>query len=131
MNTFAKKWFYQHPGKITHEISETVRQSLWSSGLYNIWIDAIDTTPPYKVQGYHGKIPLEIEWQPAKWLILRSAKDNPKIQHHMTWLLDQQCNITFIDQDNRKIYEWYLEDFDKRWREISGNPMYSSLERTS
>tara|TARA_B100000945_G_C20424496_1_gene619660 strand:+ start:4230 stop:4625 length:396 start_codon:yes stop_codon:yes gene_type:complete len=129
MNIFARKWFYKNPGRITHNIAENVRQSFWSSGLYNIWIDSINNSAPYKVQGHHNSIEFEMEWHPSRWLKLRTTKNNLQIQNHISWMLEQKCNISFVDQNNHKIYEWHLEDFDKRWRELSGNPIYSELER--
>ena len=129
MNTFSQKWFYQNPGYIPHNIAETVRQSLWSSGLYSIWLDAETTSAPYKLIGNHSNVSIELEWDPSKWLRLRSEKDIPSLKNHLAWLLGFEANLQFTDQMNWQVHEWHLQEFDERWREISGNPMYSSPMR--
>ena len=129
MNTFSQKWFYQNPGYIPHNIAETVRQSLWSSGLYSIWLDAETTSAPYKLIGHHSNASIELEWDPSKWLRLRSEKDIPSLKNHLAWLLGFEANLQFTDQMNWQVHEWHLQEFDERWREISGNPMYSSPMR--
>ena len=129
MNTFSQKWFYQNPGYIPHNIAETVRQSLWSSGLYSIWLDAETTSAPYKLIGNHSNASIELEWDPSKWLRLRSEKDIPSLKNHLACLLGFEANLQFTDQMNWQVHEWHLQEFDERWREISGNPMYSSPMR--
>ena len=129
MNTFSQKWFYQNPGIIPHNIAETVRQSLWSSGLYSIWLDAVNTSAPYKLIGHHSNASLELEWQPSQWLRLRSEKDIVSLRNHLSWLLGFESNLQFKDHMNWQVHEWHLQEFDERWREISGNPMYSSPMR--
>ena len=126
MNTFSQKWFFQNPGIIPHNIAETVRQSLWSSGLYSIWIDTMNTSIPYKMIGQYSDVSLELEWHPSKWLRLRSEEDVSILRDHLSWLLGFEPSLQFIDHMNWKICEWHLQDFDERWWEISGNPMYSS-----
>ncbi len=126
MNTFSQKWFFQNPGIIPHNIAETVRQSLWSSGLYSIWLDTVNASAPYKLIGQHSEVSLELEWQPSKWLRLRSEEDDSILRNHLSWLLGYKLSLQFTDHMNWKICEWHLQDFDERWREISGNPMYSS-----
>jgi hypothetical protein len=126
MNTFSQKWFYQNPGIIPHNIAETVRQSLWSSGLYSIWLDTVNTSAPYKLIGQHSDVSIELEWQPSRWLRLRSEKDILSLRNHLSWLLGFESNLQFTDHMNWQVNEWHLQEFDERWREISGNPMYSS-----
>ena len=87
MNTFSQKWFFQNPGIIPHNIAETVRQSLWSSGLYSIWLDTVNASAPYKLIGQHSEVSLELEWQPSKWLRLRSEEDDSILRNHLSWLL--------------------------------------------
>ena len=129
MNTFSQKWFYQNPGIIPHNIAETVRQSLWSSGLYSIWLDTVNTSVPYKLIGQHSDASIELEWQPSQWLRLRSEKDIVSLRNHLSWLLGLESNLQFTDHMNWQVNEWHLQAFDERWREISGNPMYSSPMR--
>ena len=129
MNTFSQKWFYQNPGIIPHNIAETVRQSLWSSGLYSIWLDTVNTSAPYKLIGQHSDVSIELEWQPSRWLRLRSEKDILSLRNHLSWLLGFESNLQFTDHMNWQVNEWHLQEFDERWREISGNPMYSSPMR--
>ena len=113
----------------THNIAETVRQSLWSSGLYSIWLDTVNTSAPYKLIGQHSDASIELEWQPSQWLRLRSEKDIVSLRNHLSWLLGLESNLQFTDHMNWQVNEWHLQAFDERWREISGNPMYSSPMR--
>jgi len=126
MNTFSQKWFFQNPGIIPHNIAETVRQSLWSSGLYSIWFDTVNANVPYKLMGQYSDVSMELEWQPSMWLRLRSEKDVSTLKNHLSWLLEIEPSLQFVDHMNWEVCEWHLQDFDERWREISGNPMYSS-----
>jgi hypothetical protein len=69
---------------------------------------------------------MELEWQPSMWLRLRSEKDVSTLKNHLSWLLEIEPSLQFVDHMNWEVCEWHLQDFDERWREISGNPMYSS-----
>ena len=99
MNTFSQKWFYQNPGDISHNIAETVRQSLWSSGLYSIWLDTVTTSAPYKLIGHHSNASIELEWLPSKWLQLRSEKDIVSLKNHLSWILGFEANLQFTDHN--------------------------------
>ena len=126
MTVFAKAWFFQSPGTDRHKIAEIVRQSLWASGLYSIWLDAGTAEPPFKVHGYHNDKQLELEWKPAVWLRLRTEHSDDALSNHLSWLLGRTPSLRFTDQTGWTVWEWYFQDISDRWREISGNPIYQN-----
>lgn len=124
MTIFAHSWFFRSPGRDSLNIAERVRQSLWASGLYSLWLEAGSESAPFHMIGNHGKDSLELEWEPAAWLRLRIKREDSPVCEHLTWVLGQGPSLRFTDQHGWTVWEWQLQDDTARWREISGNPIY-------
>lgn len=129
MTVFAQSWFFRAPGKDSQTIAERVRQSLWASGLYSLWLDAGTAAPPFKVTGHHGETWIKLEWEPAAWLRLRTQNKGAILRDHLAWVLGRTPSLRFTDRHGWTVWEWQLQGSAERWREISGNPIYQDPYR--
>ena len=129
MTIFAHSWFFRSPGRNIHNVAERVRQSLWASGLYSLWLEAGSAAGPFKMVGNHGKEPLELEWEPATWLRLRTKSKDSPVCEHLAWVLGRGPSLRFTDQHGWAVWEWLLQGSTARWNEISGNPIYQNPRR--
>jgi hypothetical protein len=129
MTVFARTWFYRSPGEDHHSVGERVRQSLWASGLYSLWLDSSTGSAPFKMAGVHSNDRLELEWEPAAWLRLRTQGEGAVLRDHLAWVLGRAPSLSFTDRHGWTVVEWQLQGSAARWREISGNPIYQNLRR--
>ena len=129
MTIFARSWFFRSPGKDSQNIADHVRQSLWASGLYSVWLDAHSTASPFKMVGNHGEERLELEWEPVAWLRLRTAGEGEGLRDHLAWVLGRGPSLRFTDRHGWTVWEWHLQGSATRWREVSGNPIYQNPRR--
>ena len=129
MTVFAHSWFFHFPGKDSQNVAERVRQALWASGLYSLWLDAHSATTPFKMAGNHGEEQLELEWEPAAWLRLRTQGKGTLVCDHLAWVLGHAPSLRFTDRHGWTVWEWQLQSSAARWREISGNPVYQNPRR--
>ncbi|HJN41645.1 MAG: hypothetical protein QGG60_01455 [Anaerolineales bacterium] len=129
MTVFARAWFYCSPGEDHHGVGERVRQSLWASGLYSLWLDSSSRSAPFKMVGVHGDDRLELEWEPATWLRLRTQGEGTALSDHVAWVLGRDPSLRFTDRHGWTVVEWQLQSSAARWREISGNPIYQNPRR--
>ena len=129
MTVFTQTWFFRSPGNDSQKVAEIVRQSLWASGLYSIWLDAGTADQPFKLNGYHNNKQLELEWKPVSWLRLRTEDEDDALSNHVAWLLGHTASLRFTDQSGWTVWEWYFQGISDRWREISGNPIYQNPHR--
>ena len=129
MTVFAHTWFYHSPGEDRHSVSERVRQSLWASGLYSLWLDTSRDSAPFKMAGVHGDDQLELEWEPAAWFRLRTQGEGAALPNHFAWVLGRAPSLRFTDRHGWRVVEWQLQGSAARWREISGNPIYRNPRR--
>ena len=114
-------------------MAERVRQSLWDSGLFELWLDVVRFESPYKVAGNYKGDDVDLEWIPGKWLRLRSrsrAKD-PAFADRLTHMLGLKPSWRYGDAEGYVVWEWCIGESGVRWREISGNPIYHHPERLS
>ena len=124
MTVFARSWFFHSPGKDSKNVAERVRQSLWASGLYSIWLQSGSPAAPFSLVGYHGDERLTLEWEPAAWLRLLTQGKGAAVRDHLAWVLGRGPSLQFTDQNGWTVWEWQLQGSAARWREIAGNPIY-------
>ncbi len=69
-------WFYAEHQVTPGATVEKMRQDLWSYGFYNAWLTLAKKEPPYVARGLWGAEKFEVEFEPRKFLIVRTTKDN-------------------------------------------------------
>ena len=84
---------------------------------------------PYSVAGTFGQEKFELEFEPRKFLIIRSPKDDAWLKTAFTRALGQAPHFQYQDNANTNIYEWRMADREGRWQAMQGLPAYKSLKR--
>ena len=129
MTTNAMTWFYRAPEKIPYYISERVNGTFWEARLPGVYLDVVRAEPPFKMQGTYNGTPIEMEWEPAKWLRLTTTPASPGLVKGLANILRRQPSLSFETADGETIWEWRLDDMDKRWLELQGKPAYRNPVR--
>lgn len=73
------RWFFEPEVNSKFVLQEHLRQDFWRSGPSTLWVDAVQTTPPYKAVGYWHDLTFEIEWVPRDYVILRANRADKEI----------------------------------------------------
>lgn len=129
MTPTIMSWFYSSPGSDAYQIAERVRLTLWDAGLGDAWLDVVSAQPPYKMSGVYKNDLMGIEWVPGEWFRLRLQAADESVVKRMSFVLGIRPVLRFVDSDAQTVWEWHIDDFSERWREISGNPAYQEPKR--
>ncbi|KXK21242.1 MAG: hypothetical protein UZ15_CFX003001559 [Chloroflexi bacterium OLB15] len=130
MATDARSWFYSTPTPRPFFIEERVNHTLWTNRLANIYMTCTQAENPIRMVGsWANEMPVEFEWQPGKWFILRMGEENKEIIGVMRQILMFRPAFAYRDPDNRFIVEWHTDGGEERWKEIQGIPQFQGLRR--
>lgn len=73
------RWFFESEPNSKFVIQEHLRQDYWRAGPAQLWVDAVQTTPPYKAVGYWHDVSFELEWIPREYVELRCSRKEPEL----------------------------------------------------
>lgn len=124
MTTTAMTWFYRAPEKIPYYISERVNSTFWEAGLPGVYLEVVQAEHPIVMRGNHNGTPIRLEWEPNKWLRLTAQPTGPALVRGLSNILRRQPTLSFETEEGEAVHEWWLQDAEKRWREIQGRPAY-------
>ncbi|TVR21269.1 MAG: hypothetical protein EA396_08455 [Anaerolineaceae bacterium] len=130
MATDARKWFYSTPEPRPYYIEERINHTLWKNRLQSIYMNCIRAEAPIQMEGNWNEMPVEFEWVPGKYFIVRSGEKRKELIGVVRQML---FNLppSFEYQDPRDLYvvEWHTDGGAERWEEIQGNPAFQGLRR--
>ena len=131
MTTTAATWFYRDPERIAYYLEERVNQTFWQARIGNIWLDANSAEPPYRMSGVWRDQPVEIEWQPNEYFVLRvpEAGDAADLVNGVSRVLALQPSLSFGDPEDRLVTEWHVSGGAARWGDIQGKAAYRNPQR--
>ncbi len=130
MATDARSWFYSTPTARPFFIEERVNHTLWNNRLANIYMSCTQAETPIRMVGaWANEMPVEFEWQPGQWFILRMGEENKEIIGVMRQILMFRPAFAYRDPDNRFVVEWHTDGGEERWRELQGIPKFQGLRR--
>jgi hypothetical protein len=130
MATSARTWFYTTPQPRPYYIEERVNHTLWKNRLTNIHMTCVQAETPIKMQGrWSNEMPIEFEFQPGKWFVLRTGEESREIIGVMRQILMMRPVMMYQDRDGWYVVEWHTDGGDQRWREVQGNPQYQGVRR--
>ena len=129
MTTTARTWFYAQPEKNAYALAERVRTTLWEARLGDIWLDTVRAESPFLMRGRYNKADVEMEWEPGKWLALRSKPGDDYLVQRMSFVLGRKPTFTYEDVEGRTVTEWHIDGGAKRWQAIQGVPAYRNPRR--
>jgi hypothetical protein len=129
MATDSRTWFYSTPPARPFFIEERVNTTLWKNRLANIHMICTQAENPIKMEGRWGDMPLQFEWQPGRYFILRMAQESKEVIGVLRQVLMVRPSFAYLGGDGMYCIEWHLDDDETRWKEIQGNPNYQGLRR--
>jgi len=129
MTTTAATWFYRAPENDPYLVGERVRTTYWDERIGGLWLDATQTTPPIAMRGYYNGAAVSLEWEPGRWLRLSSAPAAPALARATANILRLKPALRYEDAEGRTVWEWWVEEADKRWQEIQGKPAFHNPAR--
>jgi len=130
MSTSSRTWFYAKPEPRPYYIEERVNHSLWKNRVQGLFMSCTQAENPIKMEGNWNGIPVFFEWEPGSYFILRMGEERKDFIGVMRQiLLGLVPVITYQDVDGLYVVEWHVDDVDKRWKDIQGNPQYQGLRR--
>ena len=125
----ATHWFYAERQVSVGAAVENMRHDFWANGFYNVWLSVSRREAPYLLRGLYNQQPFEVEFEPRKSLIIRSAKDNEWLRTAFTRTLGLLPSFKYQDTTGRFVIEWRMADREARWQAMQGVPTFKNLRR--
>ncbi|MDL5053834.1 hypothetical protein QQ056_09785 [Oscillatoria laete-virens NRMC-F 0139] len=130
MATDSRSWFYTTPQPRPYFIEERVNHTLWKHRLANIHMVCTHAEVPIRMEGrWQNELPVEFEWQPGKYFILRTGDESKEIIGVMRQILMMRPVLMYQDNEGMYVTEWHTDGGEARWRELQGQPAYQGLKR--
>lgn len=128
MATNSRTWFYNEPEHRPYYIEERVNQNLWATRFGSIYLDCVRAEPPFRMEGVWKGMKVSIEWEPNKWFILRSDKEDLTLLTGFAQVLQFPPTLSYADLDGAFVAEWRRDDPSKRLQEVQGHPNYRDVK---
>jgi hypothetical protein len=130
MATDSRTWFYTTPQPRAYFIEERVNHTLWRNRLANIWMTCVQPETPIRMVGrWADAMPVEFEWQPGKWFVLRLGEENKELIGVMRQVLLFRPSFMYQDSEGMTVVEWHTDGGADRWKTLQGNAAYQNLRR--
>jgi hypothetical protein len=129
MATDSRTWFYTTPEPRPYFIEERVNHTLWKNRLQGLSMTCIQYTPPIKMVGTWNGMPVQFEWQPGKYFILRSGREVKELIGVMRQILMMRAVLIYTDPNGMFCVEWHTDGGAKRFEELQADPSYQGLRR--
>ena len=129
MATSARTWFYTTPEERPYLIEERVNHTLWNNRLQGVYMNCVQYTTPVKMVGNWNDMPLEFEWQPEQWFILRAGREVKELIGVMRQILMMRPALAYQDEYGMYCVEWHTDGGEDRWRHVQGKPEFQGLRR--
>jgi hypothetical protein len=130
MATDSRTWFYSTPEARPYFIEERVNHTLWKNRLANIHMTCTQAEVPIRMEGrWQGEMPVQFEWEPGKYFILRTGQESKEIIGVMRQILMMRPALAYMDTQGMSVVEWHTDGGESRWREIQGKPQFQAVRR--
>jgi hypothetical protein len=129
MSTDSRTWFYTTPEPRPYFIEERVNHTLWKNRLQGLSMTCTQYTAPIKLEGIWNGMPVEFEYQPGKWFILRAGREVKELIGVMRQILMIRPTLAYTDASGLFCVEWYTSGGEERFQRIQGDPAYQGVRR--
>ncbi len=129
MATDARTWFYTTPEPRPYFIEERVNHTLWKNRLQGLSMICTRYTTPIQMEGSWNGMPVQFEFQPGKWFVLRAGREVKELIGVMRQILMMKPAFCYIDPNGLFCTEYHTDNWVERFKEIQGDPAYQSLRR--
>lgn len=133
MTTTAATWFFREPEHNAYALQERVCTNFWDERVGDISLWAVRAEPPFHMRGEYNRTPVELEWEPNRYLRLQLNTDSEAtpLVAALSRMLDRKPLLRYQDANARWAWEWHVteEGGRKRWQEIQGRPAFRNPTR--
>ena len=129
MTTTAATWFYRAPENQAYLLGERVNSTFWEERLGGVWLNVEKASPPFRMVGNYNGAEVKLEWEANKWMRLETAPASPGLAKGLENILHRRANFRYETSDGYTVWEWWIENADKRWQELQGKPAYRNPVR--
>ena len=129
MSTDSRTWFYTTPEPRPYFIEERVNHTLWKNRLQGLSMTCTQYTAPIKLEGIWNGMPVEFEYQPGKWFILRAGREVKELIGVMRQILMIRPALAYTDASGMFCVEWYTDGGAERFQRIQGDPNFQGVRR--
>jgi hypothetical protein len=129
MATDSRTWFYSTPQPRPFFIEERVNHTLWSNRLQGLAMTCTQASGPIKMEGVWNGMPVQFEWQPGKYFVLRSGQEVRELIGVIRQILFLKPAFGYVAPNGMYVAEWHTDGGAARWSELQGNPDYQNLRR--
>ncbi len=111
-------WFAKQLPPSRHAIENAVRLAFWGLGFGDTYFTCVQPEPPIRCIGtWRSTHPLEIEWVPLDYFILRMNEADNDAFDAFEQVLGHHATVAFRDGD-KVIVEWRVKDGQARYAEL-------------
>ncbi|MCC7358857.1 MAG: hypothetical protein IT317_05240 [Anaerolineales bacterium] len=129
MAATAASWFYRAPENNAYLLAERVNGTFWDNRLGGVLLSTVRAESPFGMIGAYQGANVRMEWEPNKWLRLATSPAVPSLVDSVANILRRKPTLRFDDADGETVWEWRLEDADKRWAEVQGKAAFGAPRR--
>jgi hypothetical protein len=101
------RWFFNEMPNSKFIIQEQLRQDYWRTGPATMWIDAVQTTKPFKAVGYWHDVNFELEWTPFEYVLLRASRKEEELIRATSLQLGFRPSRQY-EEEGKYLIEWRL-----------------------
>ncbi len=129
MATDSRTWFYTTPEPRPYFIEERVNHTLWKNRLQGLSMSCTRATPPIQMEGVWNGMPVQFEWQPGQYFILRSGREVKELIGVLRQVLMMRPALAYMDTNGMFCVEWHTDGGLERYKKLQGDPAYQGLRR--
>jgi hypothetical protein len=129
MATDSRTWFYTTPEPRPYFIEERVNHTLWKNRLQGLSMICTQYTVPIKMEAIWNDMPVQFEWEPGKYFILRAGREVKELIGVMRQILMMRPALAYRDASGMFCVEWHTDGGTARWQEIQGDASFQGLRR--
>lgn len=129
MATDSRTWFYSTPEPRPYFIEERVNHTLWKNRLQGLAMTCTQYTVPIRMEGVWNDMPVQFEWEPGKYFILRSGREVKELIGVLRQILMMRPAVAYTDPNGMFCVEWHTDGGAQRWQDIQGNPAFQGVRR--
>jgi hypothetical protein len=132
MSANAGTWFYREPENNSYLLTERLNGNFWQERVVEVYWRCTQAESPCRAQGFWRDHILEMEWVPGEWLALKAPADadvSSLVASIAKRILAMRASLTYIDAQNRQVFEWHADGGKKRWQELQGQAGFSKPRR--
>jgi len=129
MAATATTWFYRTPENDPYLLAERVNGTFWDYRFGGVLLHVTRAEAPYVLEGSYNGARMALEWEPKKWARLSTAPASPSLAQGLANIIRRPATLRYVNEQGESVWEWRLEDADKRWQELQGKAAFHSPER--